>query len=152
MRREVIVKTLYECPICKKGYNNRREAESCLKEGFNPKFKVGDIVFTKAGFGWFDGDEKWISNPDARKKKKHDGCHSDCCTFKFYYVISHIDADPDDLHRVRYHVFTDAMKGCYRDGYTFDVGHYTPELVENPPEYIVKNSKKFIAKKSGYLL
>lgn len=151
MKKEIIIKTLYKCPICEKNYDNKEKAELCLKKGFSPKFKVGDIVFTKAGFGWFDGDEKWISNPGVRKKQKHDHCFQDCCTYKFYYVISHIDGDSNDLHRVRYHVFTGAMKGGYRDGYTFDT-HYTPKLIENPPKFIVKDSKKFIGKKSGYLL
>ncbi|KKL91381.1 hypothetical protein LCGC14_1895210, partial [marine sediment metagenome] len=49
----------YTCDICGDTYDTKVEALKCEKRGpLRPKFKVGDIVIGRAGFGWFDGDKR----------------------------------------------------------------------------------------------
>ena len=154
MKKEILVKTTYTCPICNSTYDTREEAVKCLAKKFKPKFKVGDIVFVRAGFGWYDGEKRWVSNPNVKRNPEHGNCFGECCTFQFYYVVTFIDVDNDDSHRPRYHVFTNAMTGKegYHGGYTFDVHHRTPSLVKNPPKFIVEDSKKLIGKKGVSLI
>ena len=150
----MITVTKFMCAICKKQYDTEAEALKCEAQGFEPRFKIGDIVFAIAGFDWFDGDKRWISNPDVLKNKKHKrgNCGGACCTYQFYYVITHIDSEEGDGHRPRYHLFTNAMTGGYRSGFTFDIDHYTPVLVKNPPPFVVKDSKNLIGTRTAHLL
>jgi len=154
MNKEILIKTTYTCPICNGTYNTKKAAEECLAKGFEPRFKVGDIVFARAGFGWYDGKKSWVSNPDVQKNPQHGNCSGSCCTFQFYYVITFIDIDEGNSHRPRYHLFTNAMTGKegYRGGYTFDIHHRTPVLVKNAPMVVIKDSKKLIGEKAEYLL
>jgi hypothetical protein len=127
-------KLYFACDICDAEYDNEAGALACEARGKpNLIVAVGDIVFGSAGFGWFDGDKKWVSNPTVslkRKCPKGDGnCFDDCCTYRFYYVVSAIDVDPEDSHRPRYHLITGAMLKDYRVGYTFNTGHVTPRKV-----------------------
>ncbi len=64
-KNEVLVETFFACPICKRKYEDKKQAEKCLKRGFFPKFKVGNIVFIYKHFGWFNGDKRWVSNPNV---------------------------------------------------------------------------------------
>jgi hypothetical protein len=129
--------------------------------------KVGDIVYLRSGFCWYDGDRKWISNADRIDPKKQGNpgpvrrrercpngdrnCFSPCCTFQFYYVITHIDSEDD---RTRYHVATLAMteETGYRSGYTFDQGHFPPRKVAKPPAYVVRTSKALLGQKDDDFL
>lgn len=72
----------------------------------------------------------------------------------FYYVITVIDQDPDDLHRLRFHVYTKAMAGKqgHESGYTFTGTHTALKKIKNPPRFVVIDSKKLIAQEAGYLL
>ena len=138
----------YQCPICKKEYETTERAVKCKNRGFSPKFKIGDIVFSGAGYTWYNGDRRWISNPNVkfgRGRSQHKGCFKECCTYKFYWVIIDVDGYPDNLHKPRYHLATGAMKGKkgYQDKY-IDMRSKSPEMVIEPPEYVVKDSKRFM--------
>lgn len=121
------------CSRCIRAYPTLNEAIACEAVPFSPKFQVGDVVTCRAGFGWFDGEASWVVEP--KRDEDHGNCFGGCCTKSFYYVVTAIDGDPNQLHRVRYHVFTQAMseQSGYRSGYTFDEGHWTPKLVEPRP-------------------
>lgn len=163
----------YRCPICRSTYDLKKDAEKCLAQGKDdPVAKVGDIVTLNYGRGWYDGDRKWVVNPelgndkdptipswkkkDERVKKNHpedSNCFDSCCTMGFYYVVTKIDYDPRDKHRIRYHVFTKAMQAAsgYSNGYTFNSGHYKPCKVENPPLEVLEESKKLIGRTANDL-
>lgn len=151
--------TTYPCPICGVEYETKEEAEKCYAKGFKPKFKVGDIVFATAGFGWYDGKKTWVSNPTVkfRGNPEHGNCFGACCTYQFYYVVTLIDKSEysyDDSHRVRYHLYTMAMSGKqgHTEGWTFDDRHLTPVKTKKPPASVIKDSKKLIGKKASWLL
>ena len=153
-------KEIFICDICNAEYDNEDDASHCESQGFSPLFSVGDIVFLRSSFGWFDGHSAWVSNPEARNRmgpvdqpcpNGNGNCFSDCCTYKFYYVITFIDAEG---HRPRYHVYTNAMTGewGYRSGWTYDENHYTPLKVAEPPTIVVEQSKELLGQKAEYLL
>lgn len=134
----VLIERVYRCPICRVAYDSLAQAERCEARGAErARFVVGDIVLAGAGFGWFDGDPRWVANFSRLGGTRDqvlqrgicphdtDNCFSDCCTYAFYYVVTVVDVDERDGHRVRYHVFTKAMTGAqgYRSGYTFNSGH-----------------------------
>lgn len=153
------VKT-YRCAICLEVYPTRAEAEKCEARGL-PKFSwaVGDIVTARYGFGWFDGDTRWVINPKVDPKSRipeHGNCFGPCCTWGFYYVVTEMDTDPDDRHRSRYHLFTGAMSGKsgYDQGYTYDEGHHLLKLVPRPdrPRSVILDSRKFLGRKADRLL
>lgn len=163
--------TLYVCEMCEREYRTAREAKACeaLALSVKPAFKLGDIVLAKAGFGWYDGDRKWIANAEAVDPRKtgnpakrngskcpngDSNCFGPCCTFEFYYVVTHIDDDDRSPHRPRYHLVTDAMNGAkgHRAGYTFDSGHYLPKKVPHPPAHVAITSRKLIGTKATTLL
>lgn len=166
-------KVTYACGICEREFDSPEKASACEARGVDkPIVQVGDIVFLKAGYGWYDGDEAWVSNPETRMNmngtglsahavpapkpcpKRESNCFSDCCTFKFYYVITAIDQDDRDPHRTRYHAETLAMtgkQGHRGPGYTYNQHHMTPELVKQPPPEVVKQSKALIGHKAKYL-
>lgn len=151
----VIKKISFLCGICEAIFDTEKEAEKCEAQGTDAsEVKVGDIVFTHAGFNWFDGDRKWISNPkalDPREDRCKHNCFAPCCTYRFYFVVTKIDLD---AHRTRYHLATKAMSGTqgYRSGYTYNRGHFKPELVKNPPRSVVKDSKDLIGQEAEHLL
>lgn len=162
--------TTYACEICGTVYEDRKKAEACEAQGRpEPSVSVGDIVFAKGGFGWFDGDEAWVSNlkklgrgsPGAlpgRRREPHGNCFGDCCNYRFYYVVTAIDPDQDSYsrkeHRLRYHLFTKAMTGQmgHRSGYTYDIHHVKPQLASHPPAAVVEGSKDLLGQKAGDLL
>jgi len=166
-------KTIYLCGVCETEYPTLAEAEECEARAkrMSPRFKVGDVVTGRSGFGWFNGDPAWISNPEVAAGGKpepggvstkgsqpgHGNCFGDCCTYSFFYVVTAIDEDTHQTslpHRVRYHVATKAMSGTegYRNGYTFDDGHVTLTKVSNPPDAVVKGLADLIGEKSETLL
>ena len=157
------MKILYQCEICGKKYNTEIEAIKCERTPYNPKLKVGDIIKISQNFGWFDGDKKWIRNPNVGPKNGpmkrlpcpngNSNCFEECCCYSFYWVVTAIDRDPQGLHRPRYHIFTEAMTGNmgYHSCYVFDT-HLNPEKIEFPPSYIVETSKKYFGMRSEYLL
>ncbi len=146
-----LVKT-WRCRICKTVWPTHAAAQRCESRG-NPKrtAKVGDIVLGGGGFGWYDGDRKWVRNPTVKAKPKHGNCFSPCCTLDFYYVVTAVDADDRDGHRARYHLFTKAMSGKqgYRSGYTFDEGHRGIDKAQRPPRL---DTADLIGKKAEGLL
>lgn len=151
------MKIVYVCEGCGVEYDNPTTARKC--EATDPGkrlVEVGDIVFGSAGFGWYDGDKRWVSNPDILVKPKcqhKDGrnCFDDCCTYRFYYVVTTIDVEK---HRIRYHLETNAMEGQqgHRGGYTYNIHHITPTKVKNPPAFVVKDSKALIGRTRKGLL
>lgn len=152
--------TLYVCEICEAEYRTEQEARVCESRGAPvPSVSVGDIVLTMAGFTWHDADRRWIENPNillksngARCPNGDSNCFDECCTYQFYYVVTAVDGDPDDGHRPRYHVETKAMESSYRQGYTFDRGHYTPRKVASPPQYVIDTSRDLIGRIASELL
>ena len=165
---EVEQVVLFRCPICKAQYANEEAAEKCLAKGVDaPIVKVGDIVNMGYGYGWFDGDIRWVMNPNVRmnpgpkpsppKKpcpKKKGSCFDSCCTMGFYYVVTAIDCCTEDPHRTRYHVFTKAMTGGMRPKgvYTFGEGSGAPQLIKKPSPFVIKDSKGLIGQKGEYLI
>jgi hypothetical protein len=168
----------YECEICHKRSDDRETILACEARGVEkPIVKVGDIVFMGAGFGWFDGDPAWVNNPDVRGPGGRNGdltvkpkpcpkgdsnCFDSCCNFRFYYVVTAIDTVKDHGgfgyqspgHRTRYHVETLAMTG--RQGhrgpkFTFASDHVRPKVVKDPPEAVVRASKKLIGHVAEHL-
>ncbi len=168
MERRVSAVSKWACGACGAEYPTQAAADECESVPMpTPSVDVGDIVTLRAGFGWHDGDRRWIANADHvdpnRKGKPGpftrricpDGdsnCFSSCCTFMFYYVVTHIDYVTG--HRVRYHVATLAMTGKegYHQGYTYDAGHCGPSRVANPPRSVVRSSKPLIGRRAGTLI
>jgi hypothetical protein len=156
---------VFRCPVCKAGYPTRQEAEACVARGLDsPIVKVGDIVTLSYGYGWFDGDIRWVVNPEVRVSpgpepsrpvrscpRKKGNCFEPCCTMGFYYVITVIDHSG---HRTRYHALTKALTGKGRPagGWTFNTGHVRPVLVKKPKRFLVKDSADLIGQKAGHLL
>ena len=137
---------IYACPRCKKQYTTKEEATECMNSNNTPKFEVGNIVELKYGYGWFDGDKRWVINPDVDMSKHGFG---EDCSMGFYYVITVIKIVD---HEVRYYVATNAMTGesGHNGGWTADT-HYPPKLID-APKFVVKDSKKLIGKKIKWLL
>ncbi len=164
MKRRV----LFECEVCHELYPKAKRAQDCEAATEQPRLKVGDIVTCGSGFGWYDGNEKWVSNPGVRKNYSkpripcpsgHGNCFSPCCTFRFYYVVTKIDRETKKMvggnpHRVRYHLATKAMSGLqgFGRGYTFFKTHCDPVLVPDPPEDVVKDSQGLIGQEAGTLI
>jgi len=157
--------TDYQCEICDKRFPSVIQAESCEARGRDEaRFQMGDIVFGSAAFGWFDGDEAWVSNPGVRFNgaqsplkpcpKKQGNCFDACCCFRFYYVVTRVDADDRDPHRTRYHIATDAMTGMkgYRGGCTYNRYHVPLKRVDNPPAYVVEASKALLGMKFDHII
>jgi hypothetical protein len=148
----------YQCEVCGGRFPTQVQAMACERVGFKPRHKVGEIVFAKGGFGWYDGQKNWVSNPNVSRDRECPSgvgnCFDDCCCFRFYYVITFIDKDERDGHRARYHLMTMAMSGNqgYRAGYTYDTGHESIELVKNPPTLVVEESKTLIGQQAQHLL
>lgn len=154
------MKILYICEGCKEQYDSEDEAKRCEAIDPGPRLvEVGDIVTAHSGFGWYDGDSRWIRNPDVLVNGKRratcpngDGnCFSMCCTYGFFYVVIAIDIHD---HRVRYHLATRAMNGKqgYRTGYTYNECHIIPKKVKNPPEFLRRSGRGLIGKKTTILL
>jgi len=144
---KIIEKKIFICPICRNKYTKKNEALKCLNKGIDePIVKVGDICELKYGFGWFDGNVKWVINPNVDMSKHGFGPD---CSMGFYYVITAID---NDGHRTRYHVATKAMTGDlgHKACYTFARGHYTPKLI-NAPDFVRQDSRDLIGNKSKCL-
>lgn len=158
-------KTEYLCEICNNAYVTEAEAIACEKRGREKvQCEVGDIVTGNAGFGWFDGDPKWISNPEVGTckpggvstygtKPRHGNCFGACCTYQFYYVVTAIDGDERDPHLARVYVATKAMSGAegYRGGWT-GRNHIRMKVVADPPSEIVVDSTDLIGTKIENLL
>jgi hypothetical protein len=156
------IKTLFVCGICDAEYESKHEALECEAQGLpNYVVGVGDIVLGAAGFTWFDGDKKWIANPNVRLKTTgaqcpngDSNCFGECCTYQFYYVVTALDVDPDSGHSARYHLATQAMIGDtgYRSGYTFNKGHIAPKKVNDPPPHVLETSKALLGLHASTLL
>lgn len=143
---EVITK--FFCPMCMNKFDHREQAQACLDRAVEKTdLKVGDIVEVKYGYGWFDGDKKWVINPDV--DRSNHGFTKDR-SMGFYYVITHIETEQ---HRLRFHVVTKAMTGenGHRHGYTYLTGHCTPKKI-NAPESVKFDAVDLIGFKSDHLL
>ena len=151
---------VYVCEICGVEYREEQAARDCEAQGVPQlSVEVGDIVLATSGFTWCDGDRRWIENPDVKLKSNgaqcpggDSNCFDTCRTYQFYYVVTAIDLDPDDGHRARYHLATKAMSAAYRDGFTFDKGHYAPRKVSDPPKDVIRSSKNLIGLTTERLL
>lgn len=138
----------YRCEKCNTTYHNIRHARACENQPDpTPTVQVGDIVEAQYGFGWFDGKRSWVINPGVDVSVHGFGPE---CSYGFFYVVTYIEVFE---HRVRYHLYTDAMTGAkgYQHGYTYDRGHRTPKKIGDPPQSVVEESKKFIGLKSDRL-
>ena len=174
----VTTREQWVCESCGTGYDRMGDAIQCEQYAMaKPIVQVGDIVIGSAGYGWFSGDPRWIQNPeilvDGEKTVRRricpngDGnCFSPCCTLVFYYVVTMIDNDDERSrygvgyqHEWRYHLFTKAIHWDKttsdrqsHGGYTYAQTHITPKLIENPPPFVVSDSKDMIGKKAVHLL
>ena len=138
--------TLYECDICKQRFETAEGAIACESTGTDrTPCQVGDIVL-RGGFGWYDGDERWIA---FRAKDTYRGIKG-LYLLTFYYVVTAIDLDN---HRTRIHVVTKAMKSGYTEGYTYVSGHVPVEPIKGGvPQFVLDDSKDLIGRKARYLL
>lgn len=157
--------TIFTCEICNTGYDTESQALECEAKGREKvNVEVGDVVLGGAGFGWFDGDPKWIANPQVgtcvpggvstyAKNPKHGNCFGACCTYQFYYVVTKIDGDPRDGHRARVHVATKAMCGAqgYRGGWT-GRDHIHMKLAKNVPPEVLADTADLIGLESDGIL
>jgi hypothetical protein len=160
----------YACSICRTEYDKREEAVACEsvpEERPDPKLAPGTIVFAHSGFGWFDGDRRWVSNPDILGKRDgkpcpngYGNCFEPCCTYRFYYVVTIVEPPavwvPEDRyvfekHRVRYYVETKAMSGKqgHRGGYTSLRHHIRPAPVKAPPAFVVRDARDLVGQKKN---
>ncbi len=149
------MKILYQCEGCEEQYASEAECRRCETQKDEVRFAVGDIVLGRYGFGWFDGDRDWVSNPELllpglkEARPKHcprgDGnCFGKCCTLGFYYVVSAIDTYE---HRTRYHLRTGAMRSGYQsERTTNDEGGW--RKVPNPPNKVLTQARSMIGRKS----
>lgn len=155
------MKILYICEGCGKQYDRIVKAQECeSKDPGEQLVEPGDIVTARYGFGWFDGDRRWVVNPDV-KLRHRDGkevcpngngnCFSKCCTYGFYYVVTAVDTHN---HRTRYHLRTRAMGGKtgYRGGYTYTDDHITPKKVGSPSDFLVRSGRGLVGEKCKGLL
>lgn len=149
--------TYFQCSYCKQQYANKQQAIDCEKQPIEkPCVEVGQIVEMCFGYGWFDGDKRWVINLDKKNAPRiteHGNCFDRCCTMGFYYVVTAIEKDKIDPHRLKYHVFTKAMTGKqgHEGGYTYFDRHVTPSPIFSAPEFVKKDSKSLIGKKSEWL-
>ncbi|KKL46734.1 hypothetical protein LCGC14_2342600 [marine sediment metagenome] len=156
-----VKKTTYSCGVCGIEYQTLAEAEKCEANVAVLEFEPGDIVFCKSGFGWYDGDKAWVSNPDVdpRRGKCPNGdsnCFSECCTYKFYYVVTAIDLRDWGGridHMARYHLRTLAMSGDkgHAGGHTSE-DHYKVVRAPKPPKVVKEQGRALIGWKADYLL
>jgi hypothetical protein len=143
------------CQVCGVEYATEADAVVCETQPEDkPCVKVGDIVLGGAGYGWFDGDKRWVSNLGVKSKMGHGNCFGACCTLQFFYVVTEIDRDEGDPHRIRYHLFTKAMTGAegHRSGHTYNEGHILPQFVKRPRRAVVRSSKELLGLKSEHLI
>jgi hypothetical protein len=146
----------YQCETCGNTSSNKSQVLACESIPLEtPIFEVGEIVFVKNGFGWFDGEPAWISNFKAvqenRTAQSHGNCFQSCCTYRFYYVITAIEQDG---HRLKYYVVTNAMTGTqgHRGGYTYTKGHITPQRAGIAPPLVTQQAQKLIGEKPKMLI
>jgi hypothetical protein len=153
---------LYLCEICKTPYNNPTDAQTCESNKPIPLFSPGDIVTCGPCYGWYDGEEDWISNlkeiKEMRSKHRglsqprHGNCFGSCCNYLFYHVVTAVTPYNHDDHKLTYHLASLAIKPRsliddklrLKGGWTAVETHYTPTLVKNPPESVLKTSKPLI--------
>lgn len=161
-----IVVKHYACSHCRTEYRSEPEAIACEATGLpEPRLRVGDVVFAGAGYGWFDGDPRWVSNPDmlfgAKRHRDGRNCFEPCCTYRFYYIVTAIDRMYDNKqdhwrsdHAVRYHVRTLAMSGEQHrvGGWTCDEGHIRLQRVRKVPDYVRATGQALLGQKSDWLL
>lgn len=151
--------TLYVCEPCGQEYETPEEAQQCESRPVDPiRYAVGDIVLQahRFTFGWFDGDRAWVENNDDVDRTEGKCIERFCrkCCYRFYYVVTAIDRDEKDPHRVRYHLATKAMSESthYRTGYTFNSGHIETVKVPRPPAAVVSGSLALHGLKAKRLL
>jgi hypothetical protein len=141
--------TLYACEICDQEYETEEDARKCESRGRDEeRFTIGDVVvLDRYPFGWYDGDRAWVENFDEVGKRLNCATFCRSCCYRFYYVVTAIDRDDRDPHRVRYHLETKAMKdeSGYRFGYTFNAGHHTPVKIPRPPAAVESGARVLVA-------
>lgn len=137
----------YICATCLKRHDFALDAIKCFDSTETTTLKVGDVVEAGYGFGWFDGDKDWVINPDVNQSKH--GFGKDC-SMGFYNVITHIDTDLNNSHRLRIHLFTRAMSSnsSYKSCYTY-LSDKSLKLIEAPKK-IIDESKAFIGLKAEH--
>lgn len=142
----------FVCEKCRGTYDTFAEAERCetMKPRRPPRHQVGDIVTYQAGYHWYDGDPRWVINPDVDPKKRtcQHNCFDLCCTWGFFYVITAIETDHN---RYLYHLVTSAMTGASGHARTLVTSPTDLKKVEDPPAFVVEDSKRFIGERvSGH--
>ena len=80
--------TYFQCSYCKQQYANKQQAIDCEKQPIEkPCVEVGQIVEMCFGYGWFDGDKRWVINLDKKNAPRiteHGNCFDRCCTMGFW--------------------------------------------------------------------
>lgn len=152
----------FECETCGAQYTTAELAQRCFRQVFPLVAKVGDIVTSRAGFGGYDGDPRWISNPKIILRKVcpngNGNCFGECCTYSFFYVVTAITKTNRDGgkrgHHNAYHLRTLAMTDTsgYEGGWTSPDGHVGLRLVKNPSAVVVAASKALIGWTADRLL
>lgn len=139
---------VYFCPKCHRPYKAEADARECDASDVAPVYEVGQIVRIDVGYGWFDGDEKWLI------KDGKDGSRQ---LYAAYFVITAIDYDRSNgwhAHDPRYHIKTLGIKNGNPTGlagHTFLKTH-TPLIRVKQDPVLVAEGAKFIGKKSERLI
>ncbi len=101
----------FECDTCGRVYQSAEAATTCENQPTRKlKAQPGDTVVSGSSFGWFDGDERWVSNfkrigpmmelAPGRRRKCPNGdsnCFASCCNYQFYYVVGAVEMRREKL-------------------------------------------------------
>jgi hypothetical protein len=140
---------VYFCPKCSRIYGSEGAARTCDGSDRPAEFEVGQIVRIDVGYGWYDGDPKWLilNTGDHHGRKTHDA----------FFVVTAVDYDRSDrwhAHDPRYWVKTLGIKNgnpTGMGGYTYPATHVKLHPVEQDP-ILVAEGAKYIGEKSGGLI
>jgi len=170
--------TRHACPICLREFVDKEEAEACFANGWKPLFEPGDIVhplgvaglckayepnkleLSEDGpwgrYGWFNGDARWVClhiEPGSGRLTYLQRAEID-----FYYVVGSVDMSirwERYPHQPIYHLFTEAIctkNQPYIEGWTCHETHIPMMRAVNPPKEVVEAGKKYVGKRTAYLL
>lgn len=153
--------TTHICGKCGNEYgdDSMRSAVECCLPPLKLPYKVGQIVTTGQGFGWADGDRRWIVNPQVHGdrpleqayrvpacKDGNGNCFNSCCCMIFYYVITEIER-LDSPNGAILTLHTKAMTGA--SGYASSTHSaeqsWGPKIVKRTLTWLRRDAAKLLA-------
>jgi len=130
------------CPNCWRHYPNKPAAEKCFATNEELVHKPGDMLLVDVGYGWYDGDVKWLV--DRGKANTSSGR-----TYAAYFIVTaanHVE------HRARYHIKTLGIKNGNPTGLCgwTSATHKTGTPIVRPD--LAEEAKQFIGETYDHLL